>query len=159
MKSPLRKIDLVVIHCSDSPNGRPVSVRDIDAWHRERGFKRMDNWRARQNSALTSIGYHFVLYADGTVATGRHIDEIGAHAHCYNATSIGICLVGRDAFGSAQWNALKGLVGRLQSIYPQARVVGHRDLTLDKTCPNFDVAAWLDNGAPINKIFVPGASA
>lgn len=164
-----RKIDTIVIHCSDSPNGRSLftgdpskpgfitPVMEIDRWHRERGFKRLPEWRTKQNPALTSIGYHFVVYTRGAVSTGRHVDEIGAHAQGYNATSIGICMVGRDQFTIEQWNALKGLVEGLQAKYTGARVVAHHALNKDKTCPNFDVAEWLKQGRlPLaNRLYNP----
>jgi N-acetyl-anhydromuramyl-L-alanine amidase AmpD len=152
----MRKIETIIIHCSDSPNGRTLftgklgdknfttPVQEIDRWHRERDFKRLPLWRAKQNPELSSIGYHFVIYTRGAVASGRHVDEIGAHCQGYNATSIGICLIGRDAFTSAQWLALAKLVESLKKSNPTARVVAHHDLNAAKTCPNFNVAAWLE---------------
>jgi hypothetical protein len=168
-----RKIDTIVIHCSDSPNGRTLfagdpskpgfitPVMEIDNWHRARDFKRLPEWRKKQNPNLTSIGYHFVVYTRGAVATGRHVDEVGAHAAGYNATSLGVCLVGRDQFTIEQWNALKQLVDGLQKQYPQARVIGHCALNQDKTCPNFDVAEWLKAGClPLaNRIYEPETGA
>ncbi|WP_435626949.1 N-acetylmuramoyl-L-alanine amidase [Candidatus Ferrigenium straubiae] len=164
-----RNIDTIIIHCSDSPNGRTLftgkpgekgfttPVQEIDNWHRERGFKRHPEWRARFNPELTSIGYHFVVYARGAVATGRHQGEVGAHCRGYNAASLGICMIGRDQFTIEQWNALKQLVEGLQKQYPQARVTAHRDLNKDKTCPNFDVAEWLKQGLlPLaNRLYNP----
>jgi N-acetyl-anhydromuramyl-L-alanine amidase AmpD len=106
--------------------------------------------------SLPSIGYHYVILANGVVATGRHVDEIGAHVQGFNRASIGICMVGTDAFSTEQWRALRRLVDALRMTYPAARVVGHRDLSPDrdgdgkversewtKTCPGFDVASWL----------------
>lgn len=153
-----RKIDLIVIHCSDSPNGRTLftgklgdknfstPAQEIDRWHAQRGFKRLPAWRARQNPDLAAVGYHFVIYTRGAVATGRHLDEVGAHVQGHNANSIGVCLVGKDAFTAAQWLALKQVVEGLRKTYPAARVVAHRDLNPSKVCPNFDVAAWLRGG-------------
>lgn len=178
-----RKIDLIVIHCSDSPNGRTLftgkagepgfvtPVREIDRWHGQRGFKRQQGWRDKQNPELSSIGYHFVIYTRGAVATGRHVDEVGAHAQCYNAASLGICMVGCDKFTRAQWDTLRdllcGLVKSLEQQRPNppkrftnptpsealaifaqlgVRVVGHHELNPDKTCPNFSVADWLAHG-------------
>ncbi|OHD23479.1 MAG: hypothetical protein A2Y38_19080 [Spirochaetes bacterium GWB1_59_5] len=113
-----RTIDLIVIHCAATPNGdalfrrvgkpdmqSPVQV--LDEMHRARGFMRGDHWRARQNQSLTSIGYHFVIYTGGAVATGRHIDEVGAHVRGYNAVSVGICMLGTDKFAVAQWDTLR----------------------------------------------------
>lgn len=139
-----RRIDLIVIHCSATPNGRWVSTLDIDHWHAERGFKRRGEWRARQNAQLRGIGYHFVVYTNGAIATGRHLAEVGAHAAGHNANSVGVCLVGTDRFGHAQWSAAAALVERLMEEFPQAHVLGHRDLpAVHKLCPGFDVAAWL----------------
>lgn len=151
----MRVVDLIVIHCSATPNGRAVSVSDIDGWHHARGFSRADEWRRRQNPNLFSIGYHFVVYVNGAVATGRHLEEIGAHVVGNNRTSIGVCMVGTDRFTREQWAALARNIGGLLKLYPEAKVRGHRDLSPDKnndglvqpwewlkTCPGFDVRAW-----------------
>lgn len=162
-----RRIDLIVVHCSATPNGRWVSTLDIDSWHgqpvfkdgvkiREHKFQRRGEWLARQNPQLKHIGYHFAVYVNGAIATGRHLAEIGAHVAGHNRRSVGICLIGTDKFFRAQWSALAALVERLKKEFPGARVVGHRDLSPDadgdgtvephewlKTCPGFDVAAWL----------------
>lgn len=134
----------------------PVEV--LDEMHKVRGFARTAGFRARQNPNLTSIGYHFIIYTNGTVATGRHLDEVGAHVQGFNAKSIGICMIGTDEFTVVQWKSLAGLVNALNETYPDARLCGHRDLSPDqnkngiiepfewlKICPGFDVAAWLNN--------------
>lgn len=154
-----RRIERIVIHCSDSPNGRTLvtgkpgdknfttPLQEIDSWHRVRGFKRLSGWRRLQEPSLTSIGYHFLIYVAGAVVSARHVDEIGAHAQGYNASSIGICIIGKDKFTRAQWEALKRLIESLQATYPGVEIVGHRGLPgVTKTCPNFDVAAWLAGG-------------
>lgn len=46
----MRKIDLIIVHCSATPEGKDFTTADIDRWHRQRGF--------------ASIGYHFVIYRD-----------------------------------------------------------------------------------------------
>lgn len=152
----MREINLIVVHCSATPNGRWVSTLDIDQWHAARGFKRQGEWRARQNSQLGAIGYHFAIYTNGAIATGRHLGEIGAHVAGNNRNSIGICVIGTDKFTRAQWSSLAALVDRLRQEFPDARVTGHRDLSPDldgdgtiepqewiKTCPGFNAAAWL----------------
>lgn len=151
----MRPVDLLVIHCSATPNGRWVSTLDINHWHAERGFRRQGAFLARQNPALGAIGYHFVIYTNGAIATGRHLDEVGAHVKGHNARSVGVCLIGTDRYSRAQWAAAAALIERLIKTYPAARVTGHRDLSPDregdgtvepqewlKTCPGFDVVAW-----------------
>lgn len=166
----MRPIDTIVIHCSASPNGRSLfrgpgtrnvtrPVQVIDEWHAARGFKREARWRARLNMGLMAIGYHFVIYTNGGIDTGRHMDEVGAHAAGHNARSLGVCLIGTDAYTARQWDELRELLLTLRTRWPDARVIGHRDLSPDrdgdgavtprewtKTCPGFDVAAWLAGG-------------
>lgn len=140
-----RVVDLIVLHCSASPNGRGDDIHDIDDWHHQRGFLRSDAWRRQWQPDLCSVGYHYVITASGEVQYGRHHDEVGAHAQGYNAHSIGVCMVGTDEFSEAQWNALTDLVSALRHQYPDANVLGHRDLpNVHKSCPGFDVAGWLE---------------
>lgn len=139
-----RLIEQIILHCSASPNGRPQTVKDIDAWHREKGYKRSN---LTINPELTSIGYHYIVYVDGTVHTGRSVWEIGAHAYGYNQHSIGICLIGTDKFLRAQWLAVSELVHTLRKTYPAAEIMGHRDLPdVHKTCPGFNAITWFYSG-------------
>jgi N-acetylmuramoyl-L-alanine amidase len=163
-----RAVDLIVIHCSASPDGVSLfegavgessfrtPVQRIDAWHAARGFERNPNWANFFNPELRSIGYHFVIYTNGAIATGRHMDEVGAHVAGFNARSIGVCLVGSGVNTDAQWTSLKTLIEMLGLKFPGSRVCGHRDLSPDadgdgtveprewlKTCPNFEVETWL----------------
>jgi len=166
-----RTVDLIVIHCSATPDGvslfeghagapdfcTPIEV--IDRWHVRREFRRALHWRKLLNERLAAVGYHFAVYTNGAIATGRHTDEIGAHVYGFNRSSIGICVIGTDRFTAEAWASLKQLVELLKLKYPTARVLGHRDLSPDvdgdglverwewlKTCPGFDVAAWLARG-------------
>ena len=160
-----RPIDLIVIHCAATPNGVRLArgaqsaAAVIDRWHAARGFHRGDAARRAFNPTLAAIGYHFVIDCDGTLASGRAPDEVGAHVAGYNARSLGICLVGTDRFTPVQWQALRQLVQLLRTQHPAARLCGHRDLSPDrngdgvispsewtKTCPGFSVADWLAAG-------------
>jgi N-acetylmuramoyl-L-alanine amidase len=146
----MRSIDTLVIHCSASANGdslfrgarTPVAL--IDEWHQARGFKRGAEWRARQNPLLAAIGYHYVIYLNGAIASGRSVGEVGAHARGQNATSVGICLIGTDQFTPAAWRSLREIVVALRKGDPTVRVVGHNELPdVKKSCPGFSVADWL----------------
>jgi N-acetylmuramoyl-L-alanine amidase len=129
----MRKIDKIILHCSATPEGRAVTVADIDRWHKERGFAK--------------IGYHYVIYLDGSVHKGRDISEVGAHVTGQNSNSIGICYIGglatdgktpKDTRTDAQKAALTKLVGELKQKYPTATVHGHNEFA-NKACPCFDV--------------------
>ena len=140
-----RFIDLIVIHCSASPDGhslgnaRETAAQVIDRWHAEHGFHRS---HPSINPELTAIGYHYVIDCDGTVLTGRGEEEIGAHAEGHNANSLGICMVGTRSFTTVQWLALHDLIACLQDKYRNTTLHGHREYE-DKECPGFDVAAWV----------------
>lgn len=128
----MREINKIIIHCSDTPEGRNNTVADITAWHKHRGFR--------------TIGYHFVVYIDGTVKQGRPIAEIGAHCTGHNADSIGICYIGgrtedmkkfKDTRTEAQKESLLILLKELRKQFPFAKVYGHRDFA-NRDCPCFD---------------------
>ena len=127
----MRKINLIVVHCTATRALQPFSVADVDRWHRQRGFD--------------EIGYHFLITLDGRVEPGRDIRKPGAHARGYNAHSIGVAYVGgldsngqpADTRTPAQRAALLSLLRKLKSDYPEARILGHRDLAA-KACPCFD---------------------
>ncbi|MBS0367594.1 MAG: N-acetylmuramoyl-L-alanine amidase [Proteobacteria bacterium] len=154
-----RTINLLVIHCADVPNGRWTTTGDINGWHRARKFKRQSAARSAFNPALDAIGYHWVIYTDGTRATGRAPEEVGAHAAGHNADSLGICLVGTDRFTPIQWAHLAVLVRDVCTRYripivpadtaaPVLRgVIGHGEIPgVAKRCPGFSVRDWLLQG-------------
>lgn len=129
----MRKIDEIIIHCSATPRGRDVTVAEIARWHRQRGFR--------------TVGYHFVIYLDGSVHRGRPIEQEGAHCTGHNANSIGVCYVGgveadgvtaADTRTDAQRLALAALVGELRTRFPRATVHGHNEFA-QKACPCFNV--------------------
>lgn len=155
----MRAVNLIVIHCSATPQGRQVTVYDLDKWHAERGFQRQAAAAAAFNPGLKHIGYHYLIDLKGEVFTGRDVEEVGAHVAGHNARSVGVCMVGMKRFTAAQWAALRRLVIGLRAAYPGARICGHRDLSPDadgdgvvepqewlKDCPTFDVKSWLLGG-------------
>lgn len=160
-----REIDTITIHSADWPNGKHLSVGEIDRWHLERRFRRQVYWVRRFNTDLHAFGYHYLIDVDGQIYTGRHLDEIPAQAKGHNSKSVGICLAGRNKFTPAQWASLALLVERIRADIKAGKhplvptVNGHRDLSPDKngdgiispnewakTCPGFNVADWLKGG-------------
>lgn len=128
----MRKINLIVIHCSDTIEGCDFTVDDLRKWHQQRGW--------------LDIGYHYVIYRDGSIHRGRAEEEVGAHVKGYNRNSIGICYIGgkekgtmraKDTRTPAQKEALIRLLIELTCRYPDAQIVGHRDLA-NRACPCFD---------------------
>lgn len=127
----MRQITEIIIHCSATPIGKNYTVEDIDKWHKAKGWK--------------GIGYHYVIYLDGSVHKGRLEEEIGAHCKGHNSNSIGVCYIGGlDEFGEPedtrtdkQKEALIILLKALKAKYPAATIHGHREFAA-KACPCFD---------------------
>lgn len=127
-----RTINLILVHCKATPEGKNFTVDDIRRWHRERGW--------------SDIGYHYVIDLKGRRYAGRDVDMIGAHCTNYNAHSIGIVYVGgldkdgktpKDTRTLTQKAALLNLLAELRRLYPTAKIAGHRDYD-KKACPCFD---------------------
>ena len=128
----MRNINKIIVHCSATPEGRNFTVKQIDACHRQRGFN--------------GIGYHFVIYLDGSVHVGRPLAKAGAHCKGYNAHSIGVCYIGgvaadgktpKDTRTDTQKASLVKLITELRQQFPNALVHGHREFA-NKACPCFD---------------------
>ena len=80
-----RTINKIIVHCTATRPSQACTVELIDQWHRERGFD--------------CIGYHYVIYRDGSVHEGRALSKVGAHCTGQNSDSIGISYCG----GVALW--------------------------------------------------------
>lgn len=134
--SAMRNINQIIIHCTATKAGRAVAVKEIDSWHRSRGFR--------------GIGYHYVIGLDGKVERGRDESVAGAHCKGHNSHSIGVCYVGGlDAAGKsadtrtqAQRKSLQQTVAMLLRRYPGATVHGHYEFA-NKACPCFNVKSDL----------------
>ena len=128
----MRTISEFIIHCSATPEGKNFTVADIRQWHLARGFR--------------DIGYHYVIYRDGTLHTGRLVAQVGAHCTGHNRHSIGICYIGgcakdgktpKDTRTKEQKATLKRLLTALHRRFPHATLHGHREFA-NKACPSFD---------------------
>ena len=132
----MRRIDLIVIHCSATRENKPYPVETLIADHQKRfGF----------------TGYHYYITRDGEVYQTRHENLVGAHARNYNKHSIGVCYEGgldihgnaADTRTEAQKRALWHLLKSLRQDYPDARILGHHDLPhVTKPCPCFDAKEY-----------------
>ena len=141
-----RVINEIVVHCTATPEGEDYTVQDIKKWHTQKGW--------------SDIGYHYVIYRDGSIHAGRPVDIAGAHATGHNSHSIGVVYVGgcgadgktgKDTRTVKQKASLTALLKRLCKLYPKAKIYGHRELSRDqngdgiispwefeKECPSFD---------------------
>lgn len=76
----MRQIKEIILHCSATAEGKDYRAKDIDKWHRQKGWK--------------GIGYNYVIDLDGTVEKGRALEQVPAHCTGHNSNSIGICYIG-----------------------------------------------------------------
>ncbi len=141
----MRPVNLIVIHCTATPEGVAYTPGRLEADHRARGFQ--------------CTGYHYYVRRSGEVVQTRPLGMIGAHVKGHNRHSIAISYEGGvDAEGQPadtrtpeQKVSILAILIDLIDMYPQARICGHRDLSPDanydgivspdewvKGCPGFD---------------------
>ena len=128
----MRLIKEIIIHCSATREGQPVSVDTIKDWHLAKGWN--------------NIGYHFYIDLDGKINKGRDIDKIGAHCKGHNRNSIGICYCGgvesdgktpKDTRTEVQKESLLHVLKTLKAMYTDAIIYSHNEFA-NKACPSFD---------------------
>ena len=133
----MQSVDYIVVHCSATPSSLDIGFKEIDSWHKKRGW--------------AGCGYHYIVRRDGAIEVGRPETQAGAHVKNFNHCSIGICMVGgldnkriaKPEYTNEQWATLGVLVDELHLKYPNAEILGHRDFPdVNKACPCFDVKEW-----------------
>ena len=120
----MRKIDLIVIHCSATRENTDYSPKQLESDHKARGFLR--------------AGYNFYIRKSGEVVNLRPLEQIPAHARGHNKHSIGICYEGglditgqpRDTRTQAQKTSLLRLIRHLLICFPGSWAVSYTHLTL-----------------------------
>lgn len=139
LKKSSRTINEIIIHCTATPEGKDYTVETIRQWHRQRGF--------------SDVGYHYIIHPNGQIDDGRDVNVAGAHCSGHNSHSIGIAYIGgmtadnksaKDTRTDEQRTAIKRLLRALRSIYPKAKIHGHRDFAA-KACPSFDATSEYKN--------------
>ena len=133
IKKARRPVNELIWHCAATPEGKDFTVKDIDAWHKARGW--------------AGIGYHYVVYRDGTIKLGRDIEHTGAHVENHNVGTIGACYIGgldrrgknpKDTRTVEQRASMLWLTKELAKVYGLAKISGHNQYA-QKACPSFDV--------------------
>ena len=130
-----RTIKFIVVHCT-AGNMNATKEDVLNVFYKDRGWKRP--------------GYHYLITADGVQHSLVPERQLANGAQGYNANSIHIAYTGgvnqkdmrtpQDTRTPAQKRTLVNLLHLLKRLYPQARVLGHRDLPkVHKACPSFDV--------------------
>ncbi|KIP58453.1 N-acetylmuramoyl-L-alanine amidase [Prevotella pectinovora] len=133
----MRNIKRIFIHCTAS--SRKTSIEQLLAEFKSRG------WHAP--------GYHYVAMPDGMMVKLLDEEKVSNGVRGYNQSAINIAYVGGiDAKGSPTDNrtieqkaAIVHLLIELRSRYPNALIMGHRDIwgannpkAWQKACPCFN---------------------
>lgn len=152
----MRKIKYIVVHCSATKEGQWYEEADIERMHAKR-FQKIGG---------KHIGYHVLIYLDGTVVQTKGTEFIGQHVSGHNQDSIGVCYIGgidakgkgKDTRTPEQKKALLSVLRELKKSYPDAVICGHYDFSPDtngngkvdpwekiKECPCFDAKSEYSN--------------
>lgn len=128
----MREIKRVILHCTATKEGAHVDVDTIRKWHLARNF--------------SDIGYHYVIYLDGSINQGRNVFTQGSHTRGENEDSIGIAYVGgldengkpKDTMSLYQDISFMRLFESLCVTFGKLDLHGHNEFS-NKACPSFDV--------------------
>lgn len=145
----MREIKYIVIHCTGTP--KETKRKSIENhWKNELGWKKP--------------GYHCMIDQFGVNHILSDVEHIVNGAKGFNSNAIHIAYIGgiNEIWENActltmkQSRALQSLLKSLKIRYPNAEIVGHRDLSFDrnkdgkitpdeweKVCPCFDVDRFL----------------
>ncbi len=132
----MRQIKRIFIHCTAS--SQKWGTKELSAEFRAKGWK--------------NPGYHYVITADGTIHQMLSEDLVSNGVQGYNSTSVNIAYVGgidskgkpTDNRTEAQKKSLVSLLSELRKKYPNATIMGHRDIwgsdksKWKKMCPCFN---------------------
>ncbi|UYZ60135.1 N-acetylmuramoyl-L-alanine amidase [Hymenobacter latericus] len=132
----MRRIDYIVVHTTATP--QTATVESITRYWRE-----VKGWR--------TVGYHKVVPPNGATVRLAPDSAVTNGVAGHNSNSLHVSYIGGvDAKGRALDNRtpqqkaeLERIITAWLALYPNAKVVGHRDFPgVKKACPSFDVAAW-----------------
>lgn len=157
----MNKLTYLIIHCTDTPKGRPVTSAEIRAWH--------TNPKPRGNG-WHQVGYADMIHLSGSVENLVPYDEddmvepweITNGAAGFNGLSRHVVYVGGkdsdnryplDTRTAQQRLMLANYVKQTIAQHPNIQVGGHNQFS-NKYCPSFNVPEWLAGiGIPSKNIY------
>lgn len=138
----MRQIKRIFVHCTAGPQTQTVA--EIQKY-----WKNVNRWK--------DPGYHYIIKPDGEIVPLQPESKPSNGVAGYNSTSINVCYIGGvdkqgrpvDNRTKAQIESLSAILKDLHSRYPDAEILGHRDIwgsdpiKWHKMCPCFNVKAEL----------------
>lgn len=143
-------LELLIIHCTATPEGRVVTPEDIRKWHTTPKSEGGRGWK--------QVGYADMILLDGTLVNLVPYDEddlvepweITNGVAGINSKSRHIVYVGgtdkkgkaKDTRTTEQRLTMMAYVNKTIDEHPNIKIGGHNQFAL-KACPSFNVAQWL----------------
>lgn len=129
----MRKIERIFVHCTAGSHKQ--TVEDLKAEFKRKGWN--------------NPGYHYVVMPNGRIECMLPEEGISNGVQGYNSTAINVAYVGGiDAKGKGidnrtpeQKKSLISVLSELKKKYPDAEILGHRDISPD-TNGNGIVDPW-----------------
>lgn len=132
----MRKIERIFVHCT--AGSQKTTLKQLENEFKAKGWK--------------SPGYHYVVFPDGKIEQMLDESKVSNGVRGFNSTSINVSYVGGvdsklkpiDNRTEAQKASLIKILTELKSRYPEAKIMGHRDIwgkdpkKWQKWCPCFD---------------------
>jgi len=132
----MRKIERIFVHCTAGPQTQTIeTIKNY--------WKVHNKWK--------NPGYHYIIKPDGEIVQLQDESKSSNGVAGYNSTSINVCYIGGvdeqgrpvDNRTDAQKASLIRILTQLKSRYPDAEILGHREIwgqnpaKWKKACPCF----------------------
>ncbi len=132
----MREIKRIFVHCT--AGSQKQTLKSLLNEFKQKGWSKP--------------GYHYVVFPDGMIEQLLPEDQVSNGVQGYNSTSINVSYIGGidnkgravDNRTEAQKESLINILTRLKSRYPDAHIMGHRDIwgpdksKWKKQCPCFN---------------------
>lgn len=127
----MRDIKYIAVHCTAGPATQTTKAIK-DYWKNNLGWK--------------SVGYHYLINADGTIEQLAQESEITNGVAGFNSVTVHISYKGgvdatnkpKDTRTPQQKESILKLLKELRKRYPKAIIQGHKDFGAKKACPSFE---------------------
>lgn len=156
-----KELEFLIIHCTDTPEGREVTGTDIRLWHLSPVSKGGRGWK--------QVGYTDIVHLGGKIEnlvpnnndnivdpweiTNGVLGKNSVARHIVYAGGKGKDGKPKDTRTIAQKEALKKFVLDFVKKHPKVKIAGHYHFAA-KACPSFDVEKWcVEIGVPSVNIY------
>ena len=135
----MRDIKYIAVHCTAGPATQTTKAIK-DYWKNNLGWK--------------SVGYHYLINADGTIEQLAQESEITNGVAGFNSVIVNISYKGgvdannkpKDTRTLQQKESILKLLKELKKRYPKAIIQGHKDFpNVKKACPSFEAKTEYKN--------------